>query len=463
MEARGDGQGNSYPESTVLTDSNGSSACSSAEEAVLRWIDAHSEDVVRFLQKLVRVPSVNPWFHDRPGPSREDEVQELIAQRLRALGAEVELWEPDAQALSKYRGRPGYYEGRVFKGRPNLAATLPGTGGGRSLLLFGHVDVVKAGSGWTVPPFSGERRDGRIFGRGTADMKGGLAAMVMALEAIYHCGLKTRGPVLVGAVVDEEAGGMGTLAFVDRGYRADACILGEPTNLTVAPLCRGILWGRLIIEGRSGHIEMPQGDWRTGGAVDAIEKARLFMYHFDRLNSDWALRKTHPLLPIPCQLYIAQIQAGEYPTAFANRAELVFNAQYLPSERDAFGLGGNVRREIEEFVQAVARTDPWLQQHPPHIEWLVDADCAETPGDHPLVKACTHSLRRLGHEPKVEGQCSHTDMGWLVNVGIPTVNFGPGEPRVAHQHDEHILESDLLDATRAIALTVLNWCGVAPA
>ena len=428
-------------------------------ERVLKWIDLHHEDIVDFLQELVRIPSVNPWFHETPGPSRENDVQAVIAERLKTLGAMVEQWEPDSGKLAKYEGYPGYYAGRDFHGRPNLAATLAGTGRGRSLLLFGHIDVVKAGAGWSTDPFGGARQDGHIYGRGTVDMKGGVAAMVMAVEAVVRAGVRPTGTILLGTVVDEEAGGMGTLAFVDRGYHADACILTEPTDLVVSPLCRGILWGKLILRGRSGHIEMPQGDWRTGGAVDAIDKAHLFLDYFSRLNADWARRKIHPLLPIPCQLHVAQIQAGEYPTTFANRAELIFNAQYLPSERDSFGLGGAVKREIHDGVQQVAVTDPWLREHPPEIEWLVDADCGETPAGHTFVQLCLENLKHLGHEGRVEGICSHTDMGWLVNAGIPTINLGPGDPRLAHQSDENLREASLLDAVRVIALMILDWCG----
>src|SRR5690606_16961573 len=138
-------------------------ASEQARARVLEWIEGNEEAVISFLQELIRIPSVNPWFQDEPGPSHEDEVQAVIAERLRVLGAEVEQWEPDADELSGYEGRPGYYAGRRFEGRPNQAATLRGTGGGRSLLLTGHVDVVPPGSGWTVDPFGGERRDWRIY------------------------------------------------------------------------------------------------------------------------------------------------------------------------------------------------------------------------------------------------------------------------------------------------------------
>ena len=426
--------------------------------AVQNWVEEHAEEIFAFLQQLIRIPSVNPWFGGNPGG--EAEVQAVIAEKMRGLGAKVETWEPDADKLAEYAGRAGYYAGRSFKERPNQAAVVRGAGGGKSLLLTGHIDVVPPGEGWSVDPFAAVRKQGRIYGRGTVDMKGGVAAMIMALEAVLASGLQTNGDVTVGTVVDEEAGGMGTLDFVAHGYRADGAILTESTGLAVAPLCRGILWGRLVIPGRSGHIELPQGDWRQGGGVDAIARARLYMDMFDNLNRDWALRKRHPYLPTPCQVYVAQLDAGEYPTAFANRAAITFNAQYLPREKDAMGLGGDVKRELSEFVAAVAQTDPWLRENPPVIEWLIDADCGETDANHPFVQTCLESLRAIGSNALIEGVSAHTDMGWFCNVGIPTINFGGGEMRVAHQSDESISEDDVLATTAMIAHTIIDWCGV---
>ncbi len=433
---------------------------SQAYTTVLRWLDAEREALIAFAQELIRIPSVNPYFDASAYAGGEAAVQTILGRRLAALGGSVETWEPDADALAIYAGRPGYYAGRSFRGRPNQAVTLTGTGGGRSLLLTGHVDVVPPGAGWTVDPFAGVRSEGQLYGRGAVDMKGGLAAMVLAIEAIHRCGYRTAGDLLVGTVVDEEAGGMGTLDFVAQGYRADAALLAESTDFAVAPLCRGILWGKLIIPGRSGHIELPQGDWRKGGSVDAIALARIFMDHFDRLNQDWALRKRHRYLPTPCQVYVAQILGGEYPTAFANRVELVFNAQYLPAEKDEMGLGSRVKGELEAFIAAIAATEPWLQLHPPTVEWMIDADCGETASDDPFVETVVDAIASSGRRAEIEGVSAHTDMGWFVNVGIPTINFGGGKARLAHQSDEHIAEQDILDTAKVIALTIMKWCGI---
>jgi acetylornithine deacetylase len=419
-------------------------------------------ETIALLQDLVRVPSVNPFFTGYTEPSREGEVQDILAARLERLGGRLDRWEPDGEALARYAGGPGYYPGRDFTGRPNLVAILPGSGGGRSLMLLGHVDVVSAGEGWTVEPFAAVRQDGAIYGRGTADMKGGTAAAISALELLRSLGVRLRGDVVVASVVDEEAGGMGTLALVDRGYRADGAIIPEPSDLNVAPLCRGILWGRLTIPGRASHIEMPQPHWRDGGAVDAIALGREFLDAIDRLNARWANdpAKNHPLLPLPCQVCVSMLAAGEYPTAYAGEMRITFDAQYLPAERDERGLGGRIKADLETFFTEVAQEHEWLQLHPPRIEWLVDADCAETPADHPLPRLLHAAVQQAGAVSRMEGMASHTDMGLLVNAGIPTVNFGPGAPSVAHQPDEHITEGDLRRATTALALTIAEWCGI---
>lgn len=433
----------------------------SQQRSVVEWIDANQEKVIVFLQEMLRIPSVNPWFVKDAALTQEKEVQEFIARRMEELGADVEMWEPNAAALSQYEGMPSYVADRSFIGRPNLAATLKGSGEGKSLLLFGHIDTVKAGSGWTKDPYGGEISEGSIYGRGAVDMKGGVAAMIMALEAIKEAGVKLSGDVTVGTVVEEETSGMGALAFADRGYRADAAIVTEATNLKVAPLCRGILWGKITLQGRSGHIELPQGDWRAGEAVDAIEKARYVLDQIDRLNQDWALRKRHPLLAIPCQMRVGQVIAGEFPSTFANRAEIYFDAQFLPSERDKVGGGGLVQEEIETFIREISRIDPWLKEHPPTVEWLVNADCGEIAADHDFVKACQQALTSMGEPPILEGCYFHTDMGWLERVGIPSLNFGPGNPADAHQNDESVPIDELIKATKMIALTVMDWCGTA--
>jgi acetylornithine deacetylase len=305
--------------------------------------------------------------------------QEYLKGRLEKIGFATDLWDPDGPALyEKYKGRPGAHKGRTFEGRPNLGGTLKGQGGGRSIFLTGHIDVVPPGppEHWRTDPFGAEIIDGFVQGRGAVDMKGGVACMLMAIEILRELEVPLRGDVIWGTVVDEEIGGMGALAMADRGYHADVGIMTEPTGNTIAPICRGILWARIIIDGIGGHAEMAPNSWDTTGPVDAIWLCRQMLDGIDILNRRWRYdpRKTHPLLKdAPCQIIATQIKAGEHPASMAGRAEIVIDVQYLPSEKDEFLLGGHVKREVEEHVAAICHADPYLRKHPARIEWILDA------------------------------------------------------------------------------------------
>lgn len=424
------------------------------------WLDENQDELYSFLKDLIRIDSVNPWFNNYTQQPRESDVQRFLSGFLQDMGFSTDMWEPDWKELEQYKGKPGYYEGRDFTNRANLFAEYKGQGGGKSLLLTGHIDVVSAGENWTKDPFGGECADGKIYGRGAVDMKGGVAAMVIAAKAVIKSGIKLKGDIRVGTVADEEAGGMGSLAYIHKGYRADGAIMTEATDMGVSPLCRGILWGKLTIKGRSGHIEIKQGDWRDGGAVDSIELARVYLNAIEAKNHEWSgmASKNHPYIPLPCRINIAQINAGEYPTTYAGKCDIVFNIQYLPSERDENLLGGNVKRYFEKFIQDIANTNEWLCVNPPEVEWLIDADCAETPVESDFVQTFMRSSIESGYKLDIEGTHCHTDMGWFCNVGIPTINFGAGNPKIAHQADEYVPTGDLLDSAKIIATMIINWC-----
>lgn len=434
-----------------------------AIERIDERIDAKADEIVAYLQSLVRVRSVNPVFVTSE-PIEERACQEAIADTLQALGfTDIDMWEPDADALRrKYLGKPGYTPNRKFENRPNLVAKLPGSGGGRSLFLTGHIDVVNADPAtedWRHDPWNGTVEDGKIFGRGTADMKGGIAAMIQAVRFIQEAGYRLKGDVLFGTVVDEETGSMGMLSLVDRGYAADAGIMTEPTDLRLSLLCRGIIWGRIGVAGRSGHIEVWQPE--PDGAVDAIAKGRRLLDGIDDLNASWARRpaKRHPLLPRPCEINVSMLRAGQHPSSYAEGFEATVDIQYLPSERDEHGLGGNVKREVEERLSALGAADPWLHEYPPTFDWFVDADCSEVPVDHPFAQLCSRSIASLGLPGEPTGSEFHTDMSLLTNNGTPTVNIGPGDPAIAHLTNEHITVDQLVDCTKIIARIVMAWCG----
>lgn len=430
-------------------------------EEVSQWIETNQEEIITFLQNLVRIPSVNPWFFDYNPYTTENTIQLYLADSLEKIGFDVSIWEVDEAKLAPYAGMPGYYSGRPMKDRPNLCGILKGGGGGKSVLLTGHCDTVMAGKGWTKNPFGAEIIGNDIYGLGTVDMKGGIAAMIMSVKAILACGIHLKGDILVGTTPDEEAGGMGALEFVHHGITADGAIMTEPTNSReIGSLCRGILWGKIVIPARSGHIEMPQKYWREGGAVDGIKLVQLYLAQIDSFNEIWKTKKSYPLLKTPCQLIPARIVAGEYPSAYAGSAEIYFDAQYLPSDLDEKYHGTSVKHEIENFVQSVAETNEWLRENPPHVEWLLDADCAETPINSPFIQTMMRAARKVMENTTLVGVGCHTDMSQFVHMGIPTINFGPGDPMLAHMPDERINIDNLLLCTRMIASMLLEWCEI---
>jgi acetylornithine deacetylase len=216
-------------------------------------------------------------------------MQEYLASRLAATGAEIDLFEPDPAALA---GRPLIPEGLDFAGRPQLITRRKGSGGGRSLLLHGHIDAVSAEphDAWTTPPFTAEVRDGKLYGRGACDMKGGLAAIVTAAEALAELGIELGGDLLVATNTDEESTGAGSATLVDRGLKADAAIVAEPTDFEVWIACRGTDYVRITVPGRPGHAEVNQPSWQEGGAVNAIERATVVLEAVRSLREDWHRR-----------------------------------------------------------------------------------------------------------------------------------------------------------------------------
>ncbi|WP_455916650.1 M20 family metallopeptidase [Pantoea agglomerans] len=432
-------------------------------QQIARHVEANTDRLVQTLCDLIAFPSIVKVDPREAGPGERD-CQLYLQQRLQALGMTTDLWDPDGPALyAKYQGRPGANKGRTFEGRPNLGGILAGSGGGRSIMLNGHVDVVPPGAAehWHTDPFTPVVKDGAVYGRGSVDMKGGVTCMLMALTFLKELNIPLAGDVVFTTVVDEEIGGMGSLAMVDRGFKADAGIMTEPTANRIAPICHGVLWGKIVLEGIGGHAELTPNAWNSSGPVDAIMLCRQMLDAIDILNRRWQTdpRKNHPLMDLPNQIIVTQLKAGEHPASIAGRAEIIIDVQYLPAEKDQFGLGGHVKAELEDYLARVCAVDPYLQQHPARIEWILDADCAEVPADHPFVTTFQSAVNEAAMPPALVGFGAHSDIGLPGLFGTPTVNFGPGDPALCHQPNEHVPVADLIACTTAIALAIVRWSG----
>ncbi len=319
------------------------------------------DDLVALASDLIRLDTTARGRAEEPA-RREADLQALLGERLRAAGATVDIWEPTAEEIADHPLTPSVPTG--FAGRPQLAARLRGAGKGRSLLLNGHIDVVAAEpqAAWSSPPFEPEMRGGELYGRGSCDMKGGIASMVVAAETLAREGV-LAGDLVICTNTDEESSGIGGLACARHGVRADAAIVPEPSRLEIWPACRGSVYADVTVPGRAGHVEIGHAHWTDGGAVNAIEKGAIFLEGVRRLRDDWARRRDlrHPLLSIPDAVVSTFNSAGWFVT-IPPEVQLTLAVLYLPQQADADGWAAAVTREVEASIRAWCDGDPWLER-----------------------------------------------------------------------------------------------------
>lgn len=409
-----------------------------------RWLDR--TDLRETLQSLVRIPSVT---------GEEDAAQAYLAGRLEGLGGRLDCWRVEPEAL---RGRPGFPGCRIARSRLNLVASFEGSCPGPTLILNGHIDTVTPGQPerWSGPPYDGRLSEGRVYGRGACDMKGGLAAILAAVRAVRSSGLRLRGRLLVQSVIGEEDGGVGTFAALERGHRGDAVIVCEPTRLAVVPAQAGVTLFRITVRGQSAH-----GCVRQEG-VSALERFLPVHAALLELEQERNRRLRHPLFAgtdCPWPLSIGLLRAGEWPAIVPESLSCEGRLGVAVGESLA-----RARGELEEAVRRAAAADPWLQLHPPSVEWIGGVwEGAETPLDHPIVASLSRSLAALrGRPAAVEGAPYGSDLRLFTNrAAIPGVLFGPGDIRLAHFTDEYVRLEEVAEAAICLGLTILEYCGVA--
>jgi acetylornithine deacetylase len=430
----------------------------SDEQALVDRVAERREDLVELACRLIAFDTTSRSGNEDPA---RDEValQSLIAERLEASGAEIDLWEPDPADVA---GHPLSVEGIGFNGRPQLAARLRGSGGGQSLLLNGHIDVVPArrGDGWEHDPFDPQVTDGRIVGRGACDMKGGIAAMVAAAEVLAETGA-LRGDLVVCTNTDEESSGVGALACARRGVTADFTIVTEPSSLEVWPACRGTVYCTITVPGRAGHAEEEHPHWRDGGAVNAIEKGRFVLDGVDRLRGEWRSRADlrHPLLDPPDIVPTRFVADAGWDVTIPDRAEVNISVLILPQQADAAGWTSAAQAEVEGFLRAWSATDSWLAEHPPTFHWHTEVNPSETPVDTPSVRALLGANAALGLPVKLGGLGSWYDGAtFALETGSPALMYGPRAIDWAHSVGEYVPIDDLVACAQGLAVAALRLC-----
>lgn len=429
------------------------------------WLDEHVAELVELTRQLVRFNTVSVDLSSGSEHRENDEgaLQAFMAERLAELGADVDQWEPDAAALRDHPMMPPWHH---WAGRPLTVGAFRGTGGGRSLIINGHIDVVHEGDRrrWTVDPFAAELREERIYGRGAVDMKGGIAAAFFGLAALRHAGVKLAGDVTFEIVTDEETCAMGTVAAIERGYRADAGLVPEPTNLNLWIATRGLLHGLLTVPGRSAHAEVNQPHWRDGGGVNAIEHALPLLAALGQLTDDWAVRpeKRHPLLGVP-RVQPTVIRGGSFIANVPESVDVQINATYLPRDADRDGYGSIPRGEIVDAVAAAAAADGWLLENAPTWSWSTDYPPSEIGAGEAIIATAVAAANAIGLESRAEGIDTTYDGALLTRFAqTPSPAFGPGDLGRAHAPDEWIGIDELLQGAKAYARAIATWCSVAP-
>lgn len=389
---------------------------------------------------------------------QEKGIQDYLKNYFKSIGAEVDAFSPENE---KIKDCAGYNEGHDYTGRENVVAIFRGAGKGRSLLLNGHCDIVPPGeeSRWSSPPFECVRRDGRFYGRGTTDMKGGLAAAILAVEFIRKAGIKLAGDVYIESVIDEEGGGNGTLACCARGYRADGAVIMEPTQLAVMPCNRGAFLAEFTVTGVSSHAST------KGWGVNAVEKAVKLIEALHELESKWLMTKRHPLLGNPT-INIGYIEGGIGASIVPEKCTVKFDVEFLPSEYDAdYNLvevnSEDVKREVEQCLQRACQGDEWLCQNPVSVHWFQETLCFETDTFSEFVQSVIYSEKKILDQVVLSGLPCGCDGAQLSKIGkMPVVILGPGNLRRLHTTDESMDEELFYKAIEIYANMIMDWTGV---
>lgn len=418
-------------------------------QKIIDKVDASREGAIGFLQKMVSIPSVT---------GDEAAIQKFVSDYMTEIGLAVDMWETNWEELKTH---PGYRPvDRGYEGRPNIVGTLKGSGGGRSLLLNGHTDVIPVGKGegWSDNPWSAKIKNGRIYGRGSCDMKSGVASHILAVQYLKELGLTPRGDVMINVVIDEEVSGHGTLDTVARGYRADAGISGETSDLAVQPACIGRIWFEIEIHGK------PAGIQQRYLGVSGIDLGMKVTKAVADLEAKRVATVKHPLYPsaidsLPC--IIGSFQAGGYPSAFPANCLLKGSIGTVPGE-DHEG----VKQSLVEQVARAAAEDPWMKDHPPVVRFVgYDAQASEIPRNHAIVETVSKCYTEItGRQPVLSGRQGAADTRFLNLYGqTPTVIFGPGSTAIMHADDEYVSIDDYLTAIKVMALSIYDWCNGEPA
>jgi len=422
---------------------------------LLNVINNLKKELLDLLVGAIKIPSITPTY---PGVDEtsviggESRVNEYFQSYLNSIGLKTKM-------VTK------------VPGRSNLVGKLKSSGKGKSLIFNGHVDVVPPGpkEAWTkADPWSGTISEDKIYGRGSCDMKGGLSAVMIAIKAILKSGFLPEGDVIIESVVGEEMMNteVGTGAVIDEGYRADAAIVVEPTSMNgsiqLSPASVGTLLMICSIKGKAGHSTLRGKMIRAGKngsqiGVSSIDKAFIIYTALRQLEENWGQSKSHPLFsPGHFTIHPGTISGGKKgPFVISEESIIQYAVFYAPQDNKK-----EVIKEIEKHIYHASQNDPWLKNNPPNISWPIWWPPFDVEPESDICKSISYAYQMIADHPiPVSGFPGNNDAAFLNLAGIPTVTIGPGSLDVAHTANEHILISELMEAVKIYAFSILDWCG----
>jgi acetylornithine deacetylase len=430
------------------------------------WVDTHADEIIDLASRLVQIPSEN-----KPPVGFELACQNYLRKVLNDAGARVDYFFPEE--VPGFKESPLYLQGRTYKDRPNVVGTFPGTGGGKSLLLIGHIDTVpREPMPWIESsPFSGEVKNGKLYGRGAYDMKGGMVSMFYGIKCLRDLGVSLKGDVLVESDVDEEYGGSnGTLASRIRGYTADAAIVPEPTNMVVYPVHKGGRWWKINLKGTPGRSFSQE---EIVNPIHQMAEIVQILRDFEKERNTRPDPDIHPLYRDNPNLLVHIWQVGCEGATFSPAPGIdekehlnvltgapsgcylhVFVETYEGTSEE------DLEKEFIGYILSRIEKNPLFKHSKPEFEKKIRyLEGSHIPMDHPLLKSIEKAYHSLSSRPfTVQGAPYQCDV-YLLNryYGIPTAILGPGGAN-AHAPDEYVLIQDLIDLTKIFARIIVDWC-----
>lgn len=384
---------------------------------------------------------------------KEKNGQDYLIELFKELNASSIICDPMSEdaIVDTFKN---YHEGNlghVQDNRFNVYARFNGKKDGRSLLFNGHVDVMPPGDEkkWKYPPFEPTLKDGKLFGRGVADMKAGLMAPIMAIKLLQDANIELPGDVIITSVCDEEGGGNGSMQAIYSKERADGVVVCEPTSDELVIAHMGFVFLKVEVNGLAIH------SGKKAEGVSAIRKAFKLIKALDEVEYNWLLTKRHPYLPAP-SYNVGTIHGGTAGSTVADSCYFELCIHYIPREMSHSQV-------VQEFTDAIMRTsesDIWLKDHHPKISEYQAGNGFEAEFNSEFMKTFEYSYEKaLNRKVKKVGSfCGCDSRLWQNIANCPTLQFGPGEVSQCHVIDEHVEEKSYFESILIYAQLILNWC-----